>query len=265
MKRAIKNNANRKPAVGIFLTHLNLSRVAAEMLTAEGFSAERYFSQRELIAALQTEPPDALVVDMDMNGAFEISRRARQINPELAVVMISTGIDRKLPQERTCIHSFSSSWRDMLAELKRMLISNNTATGNRRKQPEEQGLRKERRRMNENTYSQLRKMSPKVTGSLIRMRQETFRDAAVPAKYKILAALVAVVVTKCEPCIKAYTKMARQNGVTARELVEFLDVAMTEGGCPAEQWALVALRTFGELEQGKKISEEICCKTDDDE
>jgi alkylhydroperoxidase/carboxymuconolactone decarboxylase family protein YurZ len=61
--------------------------------------------------------------------------------------------------------------------------------------------------MSENLYTELRKLSPKVTGGLIRMREETFRDASVPAKYKILSALVAVVVTKCEPCIRGYKRL----------------------------------------------------------
>lgn len=94
--------------------------------------------------------------------------------------------------------------------------------------------------MAENIYAELRKSSPKVTGGLVRMREETFKDAAVPAKYKILTALAIVVVTKCEPCVKAYTKMAYQVGVTQEELLEFLNVAMTEGGCPGEQWATKA-------------------------
>lgn len=117
--------------------------------------------------------------------------------------------------------------------------------------------------MSEDLYTELRKLSPKVTGGLVRMQEDTFRDAAVPAKYKILAALAIVVVTKCEPCIKAYTKMAYQAGMTQEELVEFLNVAMTEGGCPGEQWALKAYQVFKELQQGKEIVEEVCCKVED--
>ncbi len=108
-------------------------------------------------------------------------------------------------------------------------------------------------------YAELRKQTPKVTGSLVRMRQETFQDAAVPAKYKILAALVVVIVTKCEPCIKAYTKMALEAGVTHDEFIEFLNVAITEGGCPGEQWAMKAYQVYLELQSGGQIEEEVCC------
>ena len=111
-------------------------------------------------------------------------------------------------------------------------------------------------------YTEFRKLSPKVTGGLVRMREETFKDASVLAKYKILAALVAVVVTKCEPCLRAYTKMAFQAGATLDELVEFLNVAITEGGCPGETWALKSFQTYKELEQGKEIKEELCCKSE---
>ncbi len=116
--------------------------------------------------------------------------------------------------------------------------------------------------MSKSLYNELRKLSPKVTGGLVRMREEAFKDAVVPAKYKILAALVAVLVTKCEPCLRAYTKMAFQTGVTQDELIEFLNVAMTEGGCPGEQWALKAFQTYKELQQGKEIKEEVCCKVE---
>ena len=60
--------------------------------------------------------------------------------------------------------------------------------------------------MKNNLYTEFRKLSPRVTGGLIKMRTETFKDGAVPAKYKILAALAIVVATKCDPCIKGYTK-----------------------------------------------------------
>ncbi len=117
--------------------------------------------------------------------------------------------------------------------------------------------------MAENLYTEFRKLSPKVTGGLIRIRGETFKDASVSAKYKILAALVAVVVTKCEPCIKAYTKMAFHSGVNQDELIEFLNVAITEGGCPGEQWALKAYQAYKDLLQGKEIEEAVCCKYED--
>jgi AhpD family alkylhydroperoxidase len=113
--------------------------------------------------------------------------------------------------------------------------------------------------MAETIYTEFRKLSPKVTGGLVRMREETFRDAEVPAKYKILAALAVVIVEKCEPCIRAYTKMAYKKGVTLTELIEFLNVAMTEGGCPAEQWAVKAYAVYVEIKEGKNVEEEVCC------
>ena len=113
--------------------------------------------------------------------------------------------------------------------------------------------------MTDRNYMELRRLSPKVTGGLIRMRAETFRDAVVPAKYKILAAISIVVATKCEPCIRGYTKMAFQAGATKEELVEFLNVAMTEAGCPGEQWVLIALEVFQQLESGQPVNADICC------
>jgi AhpD family alkylhydroperoxidase len=107
--------------------------------------------------------------------------------------------------------------------------------------------------------TEFRKITPKVTGGLVRMREETFRDAAVPAKYKVLAALAIVVVEKCEPCIEAYVKMAVEKGASKEELIEFLNVAMTEGGCPGEEWALKAYGYYKRLATGENIEEGGSC------
>ena len=114
-------------------------------------------------------------------------------------------------------------------------------------------------KVSENLYKELRKLSPKVTSGLVRMRSETFKDGAVPAKYKILAALSIVVVTKCEPCIKAYTLMAYKAGVALDELIEFLNVAIVGSGCPGEQWSLKALKIYKDIQQGRYNGEDICC------
>ncbi len=37
--------------------------------------------------------------------------------------------------------------------------------------------------MVEDLYEEFRKLTPKVTGGLIRMREDTFKDTVVPAKY----------------------------------------------------------------------------------
>jgi alkylhydroperoxidase/carboxymuconolactone decarboxylase family protein YurZ len=55
--------------------------------------------------------------------------------------------------------------------------------------------------------------------------------------------------------------MAYEAGTTRQELIEFLNVAITEGGCPAEQWALKAYQVFKDLQPGTPVEEEICCKS----
>jgi len=54
--------------------------------------------------------------------------------------------------------------------------------------------------------------------------------------------------------------MAYQAGTTGQELIEFLNVAMTELGCPGEQWAMKSLQVYKDLKNGKHIDEDICCK-----
>jgi AhpD family alkylhydroperoxidase len=108
-------------------------------------------------------------------------------------------------------------------------------------------------------FGELRRLSPKVTGGLLRMRQETYRDGAVPAKYKLLTALTVSIAIRCEPCIRAYVKMAHEKGVTQEELIEFLEVAMTMQGCPGEEWALKAYAAYKEYASGEQPAEAAAC------
>ena len=113
-------------------------------------------------------------------------------------------------------------------------------------------------------FVELRKLSPKVTGGLLRMRQEAYRDGVVPAKYKLLTAMAISIAIRCEPCIRAYVKMACDKGITQEELIEFLEVAMTMQGCPGEEWALKAYAAYKDCVDGQTGSEtSTCCKNDD--
>lgn len=116
----------------------------------------------------------------------------------------------------------------------------------------------------ESLFAELRRLSPQVTGGLLRMRQETYRDAAVAAKYKLLTAMVVSITIRCEPCIRAYVRMAHEKGLSQEELIEFLEVAMTMQGCPGEEWALKAYRVYKECLTGGPIDKTaLCCEHGD--
>lgn len=109
-------------------------------------------------------------------------------------------------------------------------------------------------------FEELRRLSPKVTGGLLRMRQEAYRDAAVAGKYKLLTAMAISIAIRCEPCMRAYVRMAVDQGITQKELIEFLEVAMTMQGCPGEEWALKAYAAYKDCLDGKPSdSGDACC------
>ena len=108
-------------------------------------------------------------------------------------------------------------------------------------------------------FGELRRLSPKVTGGILRMRQEAYRDAAVAAKYKLLTAMAISVAIRCEPCIRAYVRMAHEKGITQQELIEFLEVAMTMQGCPGEEWALKAYAAYKECVSGEAAATNVAC------
>lgn len=111
----------------------------------------------------------------------------------------------------------------------------------------------------EGLFQELRRLSPKVTGGLLRMRQEAFRDGEIPAKYKLLAAMAISIAIRCEPCIRPYVSLACEKGITREELLEFLEIAMTMQGCPGEEWALKAYAAYKEYTAGIQPTENLTC------
>jgi AhpD family alkylhydroperoxidase len=115
---------------------------------------------------------------------------------------------------------------------------------------------------NESLFTEMRKLSPKVTGGILRTREAAYADGTVPGKFKILTALAISVAIRCEPCIRSYVKMALDRGTTQEEFVEFLNVAMAMQGCPGEEWALKAYAFYKELTSGQaQETAESCCST----
>ncbi|RMH02822.1 MAG: carboxymuconolactone decarboxylase family protein [Nitrospirae bacterium] len=108
-------------------------------------------------------------------------------------------------------------------------------------------------------FEELRRLSPKVTGGILRMREEAYRDKVVPAKYKLLAAMSISIALRCEPCIQAYVKMAVDRGISQEELIEFLEVAMAMQGCPGEEWAVKAYEIYKQYAAGQAGFESECC------
>lgn len=114
-------------------------------------------------------------------------------------------------------------------------------------------------RPNDTRFTELRRLSPQVTGGLLRMRQAAYRDGAVPAKHKLLTAMAISIAIRCEPCIRAYVRMAHEKGSTQEELIEFLEVAMTMQGCPGEEWALKAYAAYKESIGSETTSDAVGC------
>lgn len=120
---------------------------------------------------------------------------------------------------------------------------------------------KETRTDAESLFQGLRRLSPKVTGGLLRMRQEAYRDGVVSAKHKLLTAMAISIAIRCEPCIRAYVQMAVEKGIAQEELIEFLEVAMTMQGCPGEEWALKAYAVYKDCVSRRPPSDaSTCCE-----
>jgi AhpD family alkylhydroperoxidase len=94
------------------------------------------------------------------------------------------------------------------------------------------------------------------------MREEAYRDGAVAAKYKLLTAMAVSIAIRCEPCIRAYVRMACDRGISQEELIVFLEVAKIMQSCPGEEWAVKACAAYKDCLAGEATEDmSTCCKT----
>ncbi len=114
----------------------------------------------------------------------------------------------------------------------------------------------------EDPYALLRRLSPRVTGSLLRLRESAYSDGSVPRRIKVLVALSISAAIRCQPCIDSYASKAVEEDATEAEVVEVLNVAMAMQGCAGEAWALKAFEAYRAAKAGRTASFEAgadCC------
>lgn len=104
------------------------------------------------------------------------------------------------------------------------------------------------------------KLTHASTAHLHKLRTTTiYHDGIIPAKLKVLGAVLWSVSARCEPCVNYYAREAVNRGVTESEFAEFLAVATAMGGCVGETWAVKAYRAFLGVEDGTAdVSDEDC-------
>ncbi len=85
--------------------------------------------------------------------------------------------------------------------------------------------------------------SPTYEGFL-QMEQATFRDGTLSKRQKELIAVGISVTIHCESCMQWHIEQAAQDGATAEEILEAIDVGMEMGGGPSTASARFALNVM---------------------
>ena len=96
--------------------------------------------------------------------------------------------------------------------------------------------------MQENPFTSLEKLDPKLAGLLDQSRSLAFTDGALPRKYKLLVALALQSAHLADEAIKSFAGMALQAGATREEIAEVLRVVQYINGVGGVLTAASALQ-----------------------
>jgi AhpD family alkylhydroperoxidase len=84
-------------------------------------------------------------------------------------------------------------------------------------------------------------LAPKTAEAFKAFSQSVFAEGALSSKTKHLIAVAVAHVTQCPYCIRGHTKLARQQGATAEEIMETIWVAAEMRAGAAYAHSLIAL------------------------
>jgi alkylhydroperoxidase/carboxymuconolactone decarboxylase family protein YurZ len=90
---------------------------------------------------------------------------------------------------------------------------------------------------------QLQKQNPQFAEKYLEMREQTLKDGAIPAKYKILMTLIVDAIAAHPNGCAGIANRARAAGASEAEINEAIEVAFMYGGTPALNMAVNAYRT----------------------
>ena len=74
-------------------------------------------------------------------------------------------------------------------------------------------------------FKTLAELAPEAFGGFVTFDEASFKDGAIPVKYKELMAVAVALTTQCPYCIEIHAKRARKAGASERELAETTLVA----------------------------------------
>lgn len=85
----------------------------------------------------------------------------------------------------------------------------------------------------------------------LNLDSKVYEDGAIPAKQKEMLGLVASLVLRCDDCINYHLVQCHKAKVTEAEIVEAMDIGLVVGGSITIPHIRRALKSWGELEEGK--------------
>lgn len=109
-----------------------------------------------------------------------------------------------------------------------------------------EGFRKERELLNKLVLEN----ADKTIKRFFSLDNQTYREGALPEKYKELMGLVASMVLRCDDCITYHIDQAFQKGATKEEFIETAGIALIVGGSIVIPHLRRAFRTWFQLERG---------------
>ena len=110
-------------------------------------------------------------------------------------------------------------------------------------------------------HQKLLSLDSKVYKGFLEMEQATYCDGTLAKKTKELIAVGISVTIHCESCMQWHIEQAAQDGATAQEVLEAVEVGMEMGGGPATASARFALDVMEDV-FAEKLDDRSQKKTD---
>lgn len=99
----------------------------------------------------------------------------------------------------------------------------------------------------EPSFNKVQEQLPDIMKAFHQLRETAAREGVLSARVKQIMFLATAVALRCEPCIRTHAKKAVEMGISRKEILEAVGIAIVMAGGPAVAYSSMVIDILDEL------------------
>ncbi|MEW6382085.1 MAG: carboxymuconolactone decarboxylase family protein [bacterium] len=99
----------------------------------------------------------------------------------------------------------------------------------------------------EPSFNKIQEQLPEIMKAFNQLRQAASQEGALSARVKHIIFIAVAVALRCEPCIRVHIRKAVEMGISRKEILEAVGIAIVMAGGPAVAYSSTVIEVLDEM------------------